>query len=121
MNVSLPKHTLVSRKDRNRHGGGVAMFALDACASSATEVHRSSTADRCWCTVHCDVGPVLVACWYRPPNAGEVAFIRALEEEFAQLADDCVGSIVRGDMNVHHTHWLRFSPHVSPEGTILQN
>ena len=30
-----------------------------------------------------------------------------------------IGTLIVGDLNVHHTHWLKFSSHVSVEGTRL--
>ena len=55
----------------------------------------------------------------RPPCSAEVASIASFEVEWARLAPDFIGTIVVGDLNVHHTHWLRHSTHVSVEGTRL--
>ena len=32
-----------------------------------------------------------------------------LQSEIERLRDDCVGVILLGDINIHHTRWLRFS------------
>eukprot|EP00959_Pyramimonas_sp_CCMP1952_P197441 4129141-Pyramimonas_sp.AAC.1 len=62
-----------------------------------------------------------MCCWYRRPCHGETNSIESLSEEWNSLAGQCIGSIITGDMNIHHRHWLRFSSHVPPEGTALKN
>ena len=39
--------------------------------------------------------------------------------EWRRLQGDFVGTIVVGDLNLHHVHWLRHSTHISVEGTTL--
>ena len=71
--------------------------------------------------MHTESGPLLICCWYRRPCHGETRSIDTLGEEWISLAEQSVGTIITGDMNVHHKHWLRFSSHVSPESTVLKN
>ena len=103
--------------ERDGRGGGVALFALDSIAENITLLEHSESHERSWHILHSDLGPILFCIWYRPPSAGEVASIASFEVEWARLAGDFVGTIVVGDLNVHHTHWLRHSTHVSVEGT----
>ena len=59
-------------------------------------------------------------CWYRPPEQGEVDTIHTLLTEWREHQQQVVGTIVMGDMNVHHSQWLRFSSQgVSKESRVL--
>jgi len=71
--------------------------------------------------IHADCGPVLLGAWYRPPAAGEVASIQRFEHEFQQFSQECVSSIIVGDMNVHNPEWLRWSSRNTSEGNELEN
>ena len=35
------------------------------------------------------------------------------------MCGSCIGTVILGDMNVHHARWLRFSAATSPEGVAL--
>ena len=124
--VAVSCYSLVSRRDRragdcerDKRGGGIALFALSAVAQNITLLQHSESYERSWHILHADLGPILFCIWYRPPCSGEVASIASFEVEWARLAPDFIGTIVVGDLNVHHTHWLRHSTHVSVEGTRL--
>jgi hypothetical protein len=69
--------------------------------------------------MHTESGPILICCWYRRLRYGEIESIDTLDEEWSSLAEQSVGTIITGDMNVQRKHWFRFSSHVSPEGTAL--
>ena len=47
--------------------------------------------------------------------------IKAFEEEWQRLSTDALGTIVVGDLNVHHIRWLRFSSRNSAEGELLRD
>ena len=66
-----------------------------------------------------DVGPVLFGAWYKQPSDGAVASIHACSEEWQRLSVNFVATILVGDLNVHHTRWLRHSNGVSVEGSVL--
>ena len=57
--------------------------------------------------------------WYRPPQKGETSFIESLHKEWLALEGLAVGTILCGDMNVHHERWLKHSSGTTPEGTEL--
>ena len=99
--------------------GGVVVFALDAIASRLTLVEKSEVCERVWLVIHSDIGPYLLGVWYRPPDPGEVASIRACEEEWQRLSLHVLGTILVGDLNVHHRSWLRHSARNSAEGAEL--
>ena len=119
--VTLGGYTLVSRLDRRdgRQGGGIALFALPHIAACITLLEHAADIhhERSWHALHGDLGPVLLCIWYRPPCPGEIGSIIAFENEWARLSTGFIGTLVVGDLNVHHTHWLKFSASVSVEGT----
>ena len=86
--------------------GGIAVFASDA--NIVSHLHDSTLAERFWHTVHTDIGPILLGNWYRAPDAGLEA-IESLATELESFGDQWVGTVILGDMNVHHARWLRFS------------
>ena len=118
--VAISGYSLISRRDRRDGcGGGIALFALSEIAENITLLEHSERHERSWHILHADIGPVLFCIWYRPPCAGETASIASFISEWNRLVGDFVGTIVVGDLNVHHLHWLRFSTHTSVEGTML--
>ena len=95
------------------------LYAMDSMSSSATLIEHAEHYERSWHVIHADIGPVLCCVWYRPPQRGEVGSIRAFASEWARLKDEFIGTILVGDLNLHHTHWLKFSSCVSVEGTSM--
>ena len=62
---------------------------------------------------------MLLCIWYRLPCVGEIWSIVAFEAEWERLSVGFLGTLVVGDINVHHTQWLKFSHSVSVEGSRL--
>ena len=119
--VMVEGYKLISRRDRRdgRKCGGVAVFALVEKAGSMTELFKSEVSERLWILVHSDLGPYLIGVWYRPPEPGEVESIKELRKEWNDLSRDAIGTIIVGDINVHHKTWLRRSARNSAEGEEL--
>ena len=119
--VSLGGYKLVARRDRHdgRFGGGIICFAADVFSSQIALSEHSVEYERSWLTIHSEIGPVLLGVWYRPPCSGEVGSIKACEDEWRRLSTEYVATILVGDLNVHHSRWLRYSSGVSVEGTAL--
>ena len=116
----LSGYRLLSRRDRcGRTGGGIACFAADRFIEHVALLEHSADFERTWHTIHSDIGPVLFGAWYRPPASGETASINACDEEWRRLSANFVATILAGDLNVHHTRWLRYSTSVSVEGSVL--
>jgi hypothetical protein len=119
--VVLEGYRLIGRRDRadGRKCGGVAVFAHESKAESMTTMKVSEFSERLWILVHSDLGPYLVCAWYRPPVPGEVDSIKELRKEWEELSRDAVGTIIVGDLNIHHKKWLRRSNRNSAEGEEL--
>ena len=110
--VEMQGYSVVSRRDRplGKQRGGVIVFASDAIAAQVTEVYRSERAERVWCLVHADSGPLLLCAWYRTPGPTDAdGSIGTILQEHQQLADQATGTLIVGDLNLHHARWLRHS------------
>ena len=119
--ISLEGYSLVGRRDRrDQFGGGVAIFAATAHAGRVTLVHESEEAERLWCIIHSDHGPVAVCAWYRPPARAEIRSIDSFSKEWRDISNSCIGTIAVGDINVHSRRWLHHSSGETVEGTALQ-
>ena len=119
--LELHGYTLVSRLDRRngQHCGGIALFARSDVAESIVHVGDSDLHERSWHMLHSDLGPILLGLWYRRPAYGEVASIKALDDEIKQHATTAIGIMLIGDFNVHHKSWLKYSHSTTPEGREL--
>ena len=128
--VVLPGYVLVGRRDRhcsdvNPHidnlqsWGGILLFVAQEYDGAVVQVLESDTAERLWFILHCDVGPILVCIWYRPPAPSDISSISTLDSELSQLRNDVIGTAIIGDLNCHHARWLYHSAGVSTEGRAL--
>ena len=123
--VQVPKllgYTVVGRRDRGkrrRQKGGIILFARQETARYVALLVGSDHAERLWAVVHTDVGPILFGVWYLRPIYGEVHNINSLESELLLHGHGTPGSIICGDMNVHHIGWLTHSNTTTPEGRSL--
>ena len=120
-NPTLHRYCLVLRSDRRdgRSHGGIAFFARDDVAALTVHVGDSGTDERSWHLIHCDFGPLLVGLWYRPPSHYETASIERFGEELRSWSHMSIGTVVLGDMNIHHSPWLKYSSRASPAGRAL--
>ena len=120
--IILEGYVIASRRDRDdgRKCGGVIVFAHCSVASRVTEIKKSDSSERVWLALHADIGPFLIGVWYRPPEAGEAATIESLEKEWTVLNPKVLGTIIIGDINIHHRKWLRYFNRNSAEGERLK-
>ena len=72
------------------------------------------------CTIHTDLGPLLLVNWYRPPDDDATLSMPVFRKDLTTLVENHVGTIVMGDLNIHHRKWLRFSNANTPSGRALQ-
>ena len=121
--IPIPGYALVCRRDRTdgpkRGYGGIATYRKISFNSIA-HLENSLTAERSWCTVMSDIGPILLGNWYRPRDA-DPKTIESLQPEVERLMRDHVGVCICGDLNVHQRSWLKFSSDGdTPSGRALQ-
>ena len=119
--VSLCEYTQISRLDRRdgRKQGGIALYALASIANTVVHIGDSDDHERSWHVLHSNLGPLLLGLWYRPPSYQEDKATADLESEWHQHSGDAVGTMLFGDMNVHHKTWLQHSIGVQPAGIQL--
>ncbi len=96
------------------------MYARDGYDLTIVHVGDSEVDERSWHIIHSDVGPISACIWYRRPDPGEIGSIQRFEQEMQRFSQDCIATIVVGDMNVHNPEWLRWSSAASREGTELE-
>ena len=65
--------------------------------NSIVEICKSETAKRMSCTIHTDLGPLLLVNWYRPPDDDATLSMPIFRSELATLVENHVGTIVLGD------------------------
>ena len=70
--------TWLDRRD-NYGWGGIALLAKIGYEQCIVHVGDSDVTERSWHILHTDRGPMAVALWYRRPDPGEVASIKALD------------------------------------------
>ena len=120
--IIISGYSVVVRRDRGdgRQGGGVIIFVADSIMHSVTPILVSGSAERVWVLLHSNIGPMLICCWYRPPDRGNISDVVSLRREFLQLRNQAISTFIVGDMNVHNVKWLLFSRENTPEGIALQ-
>jgi len=122
--ISVPKvsgYTLVGRHETASTKRGIAAYALDNIAPDIVLLSKSSDTERMWFLLHSHIGPILLCVWYRRPDKGEIASVVSLREECSCHKSRGLGTIIIGDLNIHHRRWLCYSSHNSPEGEVLHN
>ena len=109
--VAISGFLLVGRLDRTsgaKHGfGGIAIYArIDLTSLALLEYVES--AERMYCILHTHIGAILLSNWYRPPD-DDGSSLDTLSAELHRLQQEVIGTIILGDLNVHHRQWLRHS------------
>ena len=114
-------YELIARKDNGvkQHGGGILVYVDTKLAPRVTFMGESQEADRVWVMLHSSQGPYLLGAWYRAPSAQVDATVTSLRDELEQHRPSALGTLLVGDMNVHHTRWLGSSC-TTPAGEALR-
>ncbi|CAE8658754.1 unnamed protein product [Polarella glacialis] len=117
----ISNYDLISRLGRrhDKTGGGIAFFARSCVSNCVVHEGDSDRFERTSHILHADQGPLLFGLWYRPPAYGEIDSITSLEAEVRCHAANVIGTILVGDMNVHHKPWLKYSASCTPAGRHL--
>jgi len=90
----------VFRKDRNRFGGGVAIFVQSNIPCRLKQNLLCHDIEAIWVEVHVPyMKPVLVGCCYRPPDA-HVDYLTCLGEMLDKVSDVNCELYLLGDMNI---------------------
>ena len=105
---NIPGYQVVTRLDRltgpKARYGGVAVYCR---ANVNTVAHRrhAVSAERTCVHIFSHIGTIALGNWYRPPDCTDTD-LSSLQLELNDVARNCIGTILMGDMNVHHSAWL---------------
>ena len=106
--VHIPGYVLVSRRDRNEgRGGGIAAYQREDF-NGLVHISNCDYEERSWHFLRLEMETILVANWYRPPASDHDKFER-LYAEVAKYYQEVTGVFISGNLNIHHSKWLRFS------------
>ena len=95
--VALSGYNLI-RRDRDRHGGGVAMFIRnDITFSERSDLYSEHLELCCIELLLPKTKPIIVCCCYRPPNQSD--FLEYFEDVLLKLRSDVEWFFV-GDFNI---------------------
>lgn len=97
--VSIQGYNIL-RKDRNRHGGGVAIYIQNHIPVKIRNDLMPNSVEALWLQVHLPfVKPVLIGCCYRPPSANS-AYLNELCEMIDNVCDSQNEIYLLGDFNI---------------------
>ena len=96
--ISLPSYSIV-RKDRNRHGGGVAIYIRNSLTFIRREDLETDDVECIWVEIKCKQRqPVLISSMYRPPSSC-IEFVDKVGDIIDKASCERKEMIVTGDFN----------------------
>ena len=107
--VQFNYYELISRRIRaqpspsEQNQGGIQLYRRTD-GPLITHLGDSIAGERNWHALHTTIGPILLGLWYRPPNCKE--HLAHLDSELVSYGDCMIGTVLIGDMNIHHKKWL---------------
>ena len=118
--IPIPGYEVISRRDRstNPNRGGIIVYAL-LTFNCVVLLEHSPVIECSWHIIHSNIGPLLFGLWYRSPSELDLTNVRIFQTEHQKYRVGTMGSILVGDMNIHHVNWLTFSRCNTPEGTSM--
>lgn len=115
------KNWSICRRDRNRHGGGVAIMSKHPCKIRPDI--QSQNGEDIWIEAKVDKKKVVIGTVYRPPTSAPQDledFISALEESIQKALASSPLIIIMGDFNAKSGQWLADGP-TDTAGAMLFN
>jgi len=119
--ITFPGYSVL-RQDRDRHGGGVAVWVRSNLATVHLHAIDTQGHEILWLTVCMNEEQKLVlGAVYRPGSASDndVQLIDYLESAMDNVRGFGTHMLLAGDFNVHNTGWLR-SNKTTPAGEALE-
>lgn len=90
----------IFRRDRNKHGGGIALYIRDNFPAVLCSEFISDGLESLWVKVHLPhLKPVLIGCCYRPPGT-DVQYLNDLCVLIDRVTDVNSDIFLLGDMNI---------------------
>jgi len=118
--VQIPGYGLVSRRDRSpsANRGGIATYQREDFGA-LVHVCNSEVDERSWHFLQLEADTILLVNWYRSPSSIHDNFA-CLYEEMSPYFSEVSGTLIMGDLNIHHKKWLRYSNGNTQIGTDLK-
>ena len=118
--VSLVGYMVVSRRDRSAdtNRGGVLTLARHDF-NRWVHIENSGYDERSWHYLHIEPETVLLGNWYRAVATIHDGYVNLISE-IEKHSTESTGIILSGDLNIHHTRWLRHSNGNSIQGADLK-
>ena len=69
--------------------------------------------------IHTDLGCIAVANWYKP-RCFDDEHITTFRSAISALTSEVIGFIIAGNLNIHHSRWLRFSNDITSQAILLK-
>lgn len=116
----IPNYVPVSRRDRSSapNRGGISLYCRNSY-NCMDHLENSKSAELAWHLLHSDIGPILLAFWYRQQH--DLSAIECFEAEWRRHSWEVEGTIVVGDLNIHHQLWLKHSKSDTPDSRALKS
>ncbi len=93
------------RRDRNRHGGGLAVYISDSVPASRKIDLEAQTIENICIEVGLGAEKILVCSSYRPPNTSIIDFLAGIQSVFENCTNHYTNILILGDMNSKHSDW----------------
>ena len=118
--MSLVGYMVVSRRDRSADTtrGGVLTLARHDF-NRLVHIENSEYDERSWHYLHIEPETILLGNWYRPGATIHDGYVNLISE-IEKHSTDSTGTILSGDLNIHHARWLRHSNGNSIQGADLK-
>ena len=89
----------VIRRDRNRHGGGVACYIRKDICFNQSNIFSSEVENICFDILLKNMQPITVGVFYRPPNYNK--FLEEISSDFSKMKSEKNEVIILGDLNIN--------------------
>ena len=119
--IRINNYKTISRRDRasQPNRGGILTLARSDF-NNLVHVSNSDKEERSWHFLNVGIENLLVGNWYRP-GATEHDGFEGLQNEIVSMSSEISGIIICGDLNIHHSRWLRFSNGNTIQGSDLRS
>ena len=97
------------RNDRNRHGGGVALYIKKSFSTKLRKDLMNKNEENLFVKIHFKHGSIIVGTWYRPPGQNtdnQKQFLEAFSDTFSAISTENPSSVIcLGDFNDRCKLW----------------
>ena len=122
--IQLKRFQNPIRKDRNRHGGDVAIYAKNSLHIRERPEFHNTDLEIIWVEVSTTSSKIMIGVMYRPPNS-LVSYWQTLENNLQSIIDMNIPIFLGGDLNVdmltnHSGHLGNLLSRLNLENIVLE-